>query len=158
MPVASTTQARDEINAKLKAALDAGTLSQDLAVLWDDVGQKPPRDDGTVTPPPASPVGKAWIAAGVIHVDGRQASLGSVNGRRRHEQRGVLWVRIYTPRGDGMRLSDAIKDEILTPFRTAGASTPGGVVFSHARGQELEADGAWQVVNCLVDFSYDLIV
>lgn len=152
MPAATVSTARDEILARLKAAIDVSDYS-DITVIYDDARQDHPADD---TSPPAVPAGKPWLRVGVRHADGTQASLGSVNGKRRQEMSGIVFVQVFTPAGDGLKHSDALVEIVLDAYRTGGA-TPSGVVFRSARFAEIGKDGAWHQTNCLIDFLYDQI-
>lgn len=157
MPAADTATARNEILARLKAALDASPFTG-IAVVYDDAVADHPKGEVAVTPPTPAPVpsGKPWLRVGVRHADGNQVSLGSINGKRRQEQSGVVFVQMFTPGGDGQKIADPLGDVILDAYRTGGA-TPSGVQFRSARRAEVGKDGAWFLTNCLVDFQYDLI-
>lgn len=157
MPAATTANARDEILTRLKAALDASAYSS-IAVVYDDAVADHPKGEPSATPPATPPVpsGQPWLRVGVRHSDGVQASLGSINGKRRQEQSGVVFVQMFTPSGDGHKTADALGDLILDAFRTGGQTTS-GVQFRSARRVEVGKDGAWFLTNCLVDFQYDLI-
>lgn len=152
MPVASVTVARDEILARLKAALDASDFSG-ITVVYDDAKNRQPGDEKD---PAKVPGGKPWLRVGVRHSDGVQASLGSVNGKRRQEMSGLVFVQAFTPAGDGLKESDRLVEVILDAYRTGGA-TASGVQFRSARFAEIGKDGAWHQTNCLVDFLYDQI-
>jgi hypothetical protein len=154
MPATDTATARDEILGRLQTALDASSYAG-IAVVYDDAVADIPK--GEQTPPPAPvPSGKPWLRVGVRHADGTQRSLGSINGKRRQEQSGILFIQMFTPAGDGHKVADPLGDAILDAFRTGGATTS-GVQFRSARRVEVGKDGAWFLTNCLVDFQYDLI-
>lgn len=152
MPVATVTTARNEILARLKAAIDGSSYSN-IKVIYDDARGDQPAGD---TAPPEVPAGKPWLRVGVRHSDGTQVSLGSVNGKRRQEVSGLVFVQVFTPAGDGLKQSDEIVEVVLDAYRTGGA-TPSGVQFRSARFAEIGKDGAWHQTNCLVDFLYDQI-
>ena len=150
MPAANTATARDEILARLKAALDASSFSS-IKVVYEDTKEDHPTTDGV-----KAPQGQPWIRAGVRHADGTQASLGGINGKRRQEMSGLVFIQLFTPAGDGFKDADALVEVILNGYRTGGA-TASGVQFRSARFAEVGKDGVWQQTNCLVDFQYDLI-
>jgi len=157
MPIATVRQARDEIMARLKAALDASSFNG-ITVIYDDAENDVPLDDPTnVPPPPDAPAGKPWLRAGLRHADGRNASLGSVNGKKRHEMSGLVYVQVFTPAGDGLKKSYDIVQVVLDAFRSGGA-TAGGIQFQRARFREIGKSGAFHQTNCLSDFLYDQIV
>lgn len=157
MPAPDTATARDEILTRLKTALDASAYA-DIAVVYDDAVADVPKGEDAVTPPDPAPVPatKPWLRVGVRHANGTQASLGSLNGKRRQEMSGIVFVQMFTPAGDGQKLADPLGDTILDAYRTGGA-TASGVQFRSARRAEVGKDGAWFLTNCLVDFEYDLI-
>lgn len=157
MPAPDTATARDEILSRLLTMLNASPYNG-IAVVYDDAVADHPKGEPTVTPPatPPVPAGKPWLRVGVRHADGVQASLGSVNGKRRQEMSGILFIQMFTPTGDGHKLADPLGDAILDAYRTGG-QTASGVQFRSARRVEVGKDGAWFLTNCLVDFQYDLI-
>ncbi len=156
MPVATVTQARDDILAVVKTALEADPLTAPLVsggrVIWDDstVGAVP----GTDTELP-SPPGQPWLRVGLRHAAGRQASLGSDTGRSRFERSGTLFIQVFTPVGDGMRTADQIVDILLRGIERK--TTPSGAWFRNGRFEEAGKDGTWQTTLVLVDFQYDQI-
>lgn len=155
MPAPNTATARDEILTRLTTALASSPYSG-IAVVYDDAIGDHPKGEQTPAPDPVVPSGKPWLRVGVRHADGAQVSLGSINGKRRHEQSGILFIQMFTPSGDGQKVADPLGDVILDAFRTGGA-TASGVQFRSARRAEVGKDGAWFLTNCLVDFQYDLI-
>lgn len=154
MPAPDTATARDEILARLTAAM-VGPYTG-MAIVFDDAVADQPTGPGTPAPDPPVPAAKPWLRVGVRHSDGTQASLGSINGKRRQEQSGILFIQMFTPLGDGHKLADPLGDAILDAYRTGGA-TASGVQFRSARRVEVGKDGQWFLTNCLVDFQYDLI-
>ncbi|MCC6425643.1 MAG: hypothetical protein IT435_02360 [Phycisphaerales bacterium] len=152
MPAPNTETARNEILDRLKDALDVSAFAG-IVVEYDDTSDDHPQGEPTV---PVVPAGQPWLRAGVRHADGGRASLGSVNGKRRQEASGIVFVQVFTPSGDGMKMTDALVDIILDAYRTGGA-TASGVQFRSARFSEAGKSGVWQQTNCLVDFQYDLI-
>ena len=157
MPASTVRDARDEILARLKAAIDASSFAS-IRVIWDDAAGEPDLGDPSNTPPPPdAPAGVPWLRAGIRHADGRNASLGSINGKKRHEMSGLVFVQVFTPAGDGLKKSYDIVQVVLDAFRSGGA-TASGVQFQRARFREIGKSGAWHQTNCLVDFLYDQIV
>lgn len=152
MPATTITQARDEMLARLKAALDASSYAG-ITVVYDDARQDQPTGDSAG---PEVPPGRPWVRAGVRHSGGSQATLGSINGKRRQEMTGLVFMQVFTPFGDGQRASDELVEVLLNAYRTGGA-TPSGVQFRNVRPEEIGKDGAWWQVNCLADFEYDQI-
>ena len=152
MPVATVRNARNEILARLKAAFDASDYAA-ITVVYAAARQDHLAADAS---PPVPPPGKPGLRVGVRHPDGTQVSLGSMNGKRRQEMSGLVFVQVFTPAGDGLKQSDEIVEVVLDAYRTGGA-TPSGIQFRSARFAEIGKDGAWHQTNCLVDFLYDQI-
>lgn len=158
MPIATVRQARDEIMARFKAAIDAAPATAGLYVAYEDVAADAPLDDPTnVPPPPDAPAGKAWMRIGLRHTAGANASLGGINGKKRHEMSGIVFVQVFTPAGDGLKKSYDIVQVVLDAFRSGGA-TAGGIQFQSTRFREIGKSGSWHQTNCLSDFLYDQIV
>lgn len=156
MPIATVSQARDEINARMMAALTAASL-QSTFIEWTDIATDTPRADDTVSPPPECPAGTPWLRPTIRHADGRIATLGGVDGRRRHRNAGTFIVQVFTPAGDALQDSNAFVDALISGFSSGGA-TPNGVQFTNARFREIGKDGSWFQTNFLVDFEYDRFV
>lgn len=157
MPITTVRQARDEMMARLTTVLAASAFSS-IKVVYDDVAADVPLNDPTnVPPPPDAPAGQPWLRAGARHADGRNASLGSINGKKRHEMSGLVFVQVFTPAGDGLKKSYDIVQVVLDAYRSGGA-TAGGIQFQRARFREIGISGAWHQTNCLSDFLYDQIV
>lgn len=155
MPAPDTATARDEILTRLTTALAASPYTG-IAVVYDDAAGDHPKGEQAPAPDPVVPSGKPWLRVGVRHAGGEQVSLGSINGKRRQEQSGILFIQMFTPSGDGHKIADPLGDLILDAYRTGGP-TASGVQFRSARRVEVGKDGAWFLTNCLVDFLYDLI-
>lgn len=162
MPVASITAARDEILGRLKTALDGSPYTEFVQVIWDDVRNERPGDQDMTDPvPPAEPEPKIppalpWMRVLVQHGPGTQASLGSINGKRRQEMEGIVTVAVFTPHGAGQVRADEIVQVILDCWRTGG-STASGISFRNARFREISKNGPWMQTNVLADFLYDQI-
>lgn len=157
MPAPDTATARDEMLARLKAAVD-GSAYAGLSIIYDDAMADVPTDETPAAPPAETntPPGKPWLRVGVRHADGAQVSLGSIGGKRRQEMSGLIFIQMFTPAGDGHKLADPLGDFILDVYRTGGATTS-GVQFRSARRVEIGKDGPWFLTNLLIDFQYDLI-
>ncbi len=129
-------EARDEMLAVLKAAWD--TTSVPANVSYPDKPFTPPAD-------------AAWARATIRTATGRQSSLGGAMGAKRYTQTGTLWVQVFAPAGDGMVTAYALAQTVVNAYRTAR----GTVWYRNPRWQEVGASGAFEQVNCLIDFTYD---
>lgn len=144
--MATTTQARDEILARLKTAADSVTPNP-LRLIYDDAPGQPTRTESTTSR--VDP----WARARVQHTAGRQASLSGASGTKRWERSGFLIVQLFTPILQGQSSADSLVGIIRGAFE--GYSTPSGVWFRNPRISEVGSDGTWYQTNILVDFLYD---
>jgi len=150
MPPASRTVARDEMMNRLRVALAASGTYASISVIHDDVQEKQPGVEQGV---PAVPAGKPWLRVGVKHDPaGAPASIGG--SLKRYEMVGLISVQVFTPYGDGLRISDDLVEVVLDAYRIGGA-TPSGVQFTSAGSEEIGKDGVWFQANCVIEFTYD---
>lgn len=134
-------QARDEINALLKAAADTIT---DFIMMWDDVEADSP--GGTH---PTLPYAKVFIR----HQTGTQGSLSNRVGSRIFERSGLVTIQVFTPSGDGLTDSDSYATILANAIE--GISTANGVWFRNVRIQEVGNDGAGKyLTNITAEFEY----
>lgn len=140
-------QAREEILSLFKAAWDAGDESDGVLVLYDNDSRDPPAAQATDLA--ATP----FARVSVRHSDGGQSSLADESGIRRFARSGTIFVQVFTGRGIGLALSDALVATAIGAFE--GERTAGGVWFRNVRAQEIGPDGAWHQVNVLAEFEYD---
>lgn len=138
---ATLTQARDEMLAAFRTAWLANSASDQLPVLYPDTADDPP-DSG------------AWARVTVTHGAGGQATLAGDSGQRRYRHTGFVTVELYTPRGDGLVLSDQLVTITKQAFEGVTTS-PGHVTFYRVRVREVGPDGQWFHQNVLADFEYD---
>lgn len=139
---ATLTQARDEMLAVFRESWLADPASAQLPVLYPDTKSVPPT------------TGKGWVRVMVQHGSGGQATLSNAAGRRRFRHTGIVFVQIFTDRGDGMVLADQLASVAKNAFE--GVTTdPGRVTFYRVRVREVGPDGQWFQTNVLADFEYD---
>lgn len=127
--------ARDEMLAVFKTAWD----TTGYAVTWSDV-------PGAV-PPSSAP----WARVVVRHAEGRQGSLTDANGAKLHTYTGTLWAQIFVPIGQGVSMGYTLARLVLQAYRDAR----GAVWYRNQRFREAGNSGAFEQVNCLIDFTYD---
>lgn len=141
--ISTKAQARDEMLAVHQTAWDAGAPSLGLPVLyWDTEGDIP--DAG------------GWCRITVRHAEGSQVTLSSSVGTRRFRHRGTVTVQIFTPHNEGGTLSDSLTDIVENAYEGTTTS-PGRVIFTNVRTQEIGQEGQWFQTNVLADFEYDKI-
>ena len=140
-PVATQTQARDEILTAFRTAWELGSPSAGLPLLFDDVADKPP-DSG------------AWARAVVRHATGGASSLSGETGLRIFTHRGTVTVQVFTPRENGLVLNDQLTRIAKNSFEGVTTS-PGRVMFRNARVNEVGPSGQWFQTNVFADFEYD---
>lgn len=142
--ITSITQARDEMIEMAVAALEASTYAG-ITKKFEDVATVEPS-----TAPNAQGKADPWVCIDVQHTGGGQTSLAKPKAR--YTRMGLLRVRVYTPRGDGMSTGDEIAQIVLDAYE--GQSSPGGVWFRNAQLRESGSDGIWTRTDVLVDFQY----
>jgi hypothetical protein len=141
----SVTQARDEIIAMAYNALQSSSYAG-ITCKFEDVvtDQAPTSQNGSGDPDP-------WVCIEVQHVGGGQSSLGKP--RARFTRHGLVFVKVYTPRGKGMSTADEIAQIVLDA--SEGQSSPGGVWFRNAQLRESGPDGIWTRIDVIVSFQYN---
>lgn len=144
---ADLSTARDEILTLFRTAWRADATSLPVALYYDDVTGELPRDaDTTANPDP-------WAHIQVRHVTGDQATLAGATGQRRFRRTGLVFVRVYTPFGQGLSLNDALAMIAVRAFE--GKKTPSDVWFRGVRSEENGIDGAWFLTTVTAEFLYD---
>lgn len=128
--------ARDEMLAVFKAVWDV----TGYAVAWSDIpGGKPPAAE------------EPWARVTLRHGPGGQSSLADSSGAKQHTLRGTLWVQLFVPIGQGVTKGYELAHTVLSAYRAAR----GAVWFTNHRFREAGNSGAFEQINCLIDFSYD---
>lgn len=136
--------ARDELMALAKAAIDAAPFATSPKVLWQASLEDRP-DNGKDT----------WARVGLTHNPraGQAVGIGGpADGPRLYHYYGQLYIQLFTPLGDGLSLSDAVSKVLVQALRRG--RTPSNVRTSNAVSVEVGRDGTWYQVNVLADFSY----
>lgn len=143
---ANVSQARDQMNGVLKAAMDAaGSPINTIVLIWDDTLNDPE--------PPATPT--PWARVSIRHNKGQQGSLSGALGKQRWVRSGFISVQLFTFAGKGNVVSDQIIAIIQTAYE--GKTTVGGLIFRNVRFTEIGQSGPWLQVNITIDFEYDEI-
>jgi hypothetical protein len=122
----------------LKAIADA----QSLYAIYDDSPKAVPID-GSIK----------WVRISVKHRAGERTSLGRADKKGKHTQSGFVFVEIFTPRQDGLVVSDTLSALFAESFRTTG----GDIWYRDVAGIEVGEDGNWYKVDVIAEFEYDLI-
>lgn len=137
----TNAQARDEIMAALKVAVDAYNLANnpDIPVIWEDVEKA---EQGAKT---------AHMRAFIQFNEGDQITLGGV-GSRRFMRAGVVIVQVMTPFGDGFTLADVLGTVARNAFE--GVSTPNGVWFRRTAVRSVGKTGGFQQTNVTANFEF----
>lgn len=139
----TTANARDEMLAIVKAALDA--LPPGLVVYWPG-----DEEDGDNTPPAED----RWVRITIKHDDGGQASLAGADGKRRWRRTGHVYVQCFAPLAKGgLTVSSAMACAVRDAFQQS-RSTPGGVWFRNANADDIGADRHWYNSNAETEFNY----
>lgn len=141
------TEARDQINALIKAGAD-GIDGCPVRLIWqgkpDDRPPKRPEDLGRQ---------RAWARVTIQHLTGGDDAVSSASGRRRYNRQGIVTIQLFTPNAHGRELAD----ELAPPLEQSlqGKSTQGGVWFREVVSSEIGEDGPWMQTNITATFEYD---
>ncbi len=95
-----------------------------------------------------------WARVTVRHNLKDQTTLAGPDGSR-FTSRGILFIEVYTPTGDGCVLSRTLCPLIEKAYQ--GISTPNGVWFTKVQTQEIGNEGMWYHANVSCLFKYDSI-
>lgn len=135
-------QARDDMNGKLKAAVDAylaANAGKTCDLFYEDVEKA--QSDGK------GPHMRAFIK----HNLGEHQTLGGV-GHRRFSRAGIVMVQVMTPFGDGFTLDDTLATVARNAFE--GVSTPNGVWFRRVAVKDIGKTGGYYQTNVTADFEF----
>lgn len=138
MTVASIDEATDEMLTVFKDAWDL----TGYAAVWSDIPGSVPQTE------------EPWARVTVRHADGGQTSLANAQGARMFTHTGTLWVQLFVPMGQGGTKGYELAQLVLSAYRSAR----GAVWYRNHRHREAGKSGAFEQVNCLIDFSYDTIL
>lgn len=127
-------QARDEMLAVFKVAWD----TTGLAAIYTDVPGSVPTGDA------------AWARVTIRHAEGGQTGFGATEVKR-YTQGGTLTAQVFAPVGDGSTRAYALIQLLLLAFSQAR----GSVWYRNQRFKEAGADGAFEQINFLTEFTYD---
>jgi hypothetical protein len=128
--------ARDEMYALAKTAFEGR-----CELVYDDAKAKKPNG-----PDP-------WARATVRHTNGGESSISRGNGKGRYTRIGTLYLNLFAPPGDGLRVLDPLVKVALDAYE--GKTTPSGIWFTKAQVREMGVVNGLAQVNVLVNFSYD---
>lgn len=129
--------AHDAMMAVFKAVWDAYPGAP--VAVYPDVPGAPP------------PVDKLWARATVQHATGAQTSLASDIGTRRFTAKGLVWVQVFAPAGDGSTGALTAAQAIVNAYRVARLA----VLFRNVGLVNMGGDGAFSRVDVKANFEYD---
>lgn len=142
--------ARDEIMSAINTAWVAAPASSTLDLFFQDVDGEP---DAAVVAETSAPT--SWARATVTHGVRGQSSLSNHENKQRYTAVGLVIVQVFTPRGNGLSISDELCKIIEDALD--GVKTPSGVWFRNVRSTEVGPSGSWFQVNVIAEFEYDEI-
>ena len=121
---------------------------------WASIGA--PEDvvftDKPATPPTSAPV---WARVIIRHDDGFQSSLtGPLEGKKRWTNTGTIFMQVFCPIGDGSTKAYEVADLLLNTYRTQRHPN---VFYRRVRLNEIGARGAFEQINVLANFQYDIV-
>lgn len=139
----SLTEARDELFALAKAAMDGDSAFDTVVKIYQDTFDSPP-EDGTTS----------WCELSITHnPDGRQYSLGGATTGRKFQRTGLFVAKVFTPNGNGLNTADELCTIILAAYE--GQTTASGIWFRTAGVTEIGSDGKYHQTNVFVSFEYE---
>lgn len=121
------------------AIVQACADSQGAIVVYPDVASEVP----------ASKV--VWWRATLHHNIGGQGSLAGDTGVKRWRRSGVMVVQVFAPIGGGMVQAYESAESLVRELQASS----GCVWLRNVRLNEIGADGAFEQINVLADFTYD---
>lgn len=138
-------EARDLVLGALKAAWEAGTpaiVGSVPPLYWQNVS----RQAAVPNPPEAEVSGHVFM----FHTTSARTTLATP---ARFLNRGVLQIRVRTPKGRGLTLSDKLVQMLKDLLD--GDRLGGEVQITDARAEEIGVAGRSYEVNVLGDFEYE---
>lgn len=146
MPAQSQEEVRDVLAGLVTstwstAATAAGVPGAPL--LYDDEGDPPDGDPGL------------WGRLALQFDTGRRITVGTDPGTALYRRGGQLFVQVFTPHGEGPRVSDRTVEALVRALEHPGQV--GGVRLRNVSPQPGESDGTWWQVNVFAEFEFDRI-
>lgn len=133
-------EARDVMLTVFKTVWDTlGTPAGSLVAIYADVpGAKPASE-------------KLYARVTIRHAIGKQSSLSGLTGTKLYDNKGILWVQVYAPIGDGSVAGYAASQSVVNAFREAKTA----VIFRNVRMNEAGTSGAFERFDVKIDFEYE---
>ena len=131
----TATAARDQMFGVFKSYWDTTGYS----VVWSDTPGDPPV------------AAEPWARVVARHATGAQTALANGTGSTLHTHTGTLWIQLFVPLGQGESVGLALAQQVLDAYRAAR----GDVWYRNHRFREAGNSGAYSLINCLIDFTYD---
>lgn len=128
-------EARDEMFATFLNAWKG----KGFPVVWTDVPADVPSSE------------TVWARVVLRHANGGQGSLSGDTGVKRWRREGTLFVQVFSPIGDGSSAGYNAAQTVVHAFQAARDC----VWYRNIRMNEIGANGAFEQINVLVDFTYD---
>jgi len=149
MPSSYNT-AYQETMTLLKAALDGSADYTEMPVEWPNVEPKRLNEQNQATENPLP-----WIRVQWQHGVLKQRTIGSSNGLRRYEAKGLLVVSHFHTSGQGVAGTGAFSTFCYGIF--LGESTTSGVIYRPQSPRDVQKDGLWYRSDAMIEFQYDEI-
>jgi hypothetical protein len=119
-----------------------------LAVFKSVWGTKPAVYPDTPSKPPKTEA--AWARVNLQHAGGGQGSLTGGSGTTLYDRTGILWIEIYTPKGDGKVSGYTLAELVVNAYEDYS----GPVLFRNVRLEEGGDDGAFTSFDVKMNFEY----
>ncbi len=146
MPIATLTEARDEILLHFTTKWDAGTPPIPL-LLYDDKARDLPTDD---------PYARITIKHNLFPQVTIGAPVSQGGNGVRFRRFGLVTVQVFTISGGGLTNSDILVDLALDAFEGEKTGLD-RIEFRNARVNEIGQDGPWFQTNIIAEFVYDRV-
>lgn len=140
--------AYQETMALLKTALDASADYSGIQVEWPNVEPTRSTEQNQHTENPVP-----WIRVQWQHGVLKQRTIGSANGLRRYEAKGLLVISHFHQSGRGLQGTGAFSTFCYDIF--LGESTASGVIYKPQSPRDVQKDGLWYRSDAMIEFQYD---
>jgi voltage-gated potassium channel Kch len=140
-------EARNAIYAHFHGIWTGDPVSASVPLVFDDTAGDSPGLDADGRP-------HSWARVTVLHTSGAEETLGGI-GVGRDVAEGFITVQVFTPRGHGYTLSDALVKVAQRAFRRQRFSEGW---FSDVSSVETPTMGLWAQMNVSARFRYSELV
>jgi len=153
--MATLTEVRDAIIGQFRTAWLASGTTSSITLLYDDVRGDEPGHDANGKPIPFARVTVRHLAPSATETLRGAVSAEVSQGKELH--RGQAVVQVFTPRGYGYSLADAVAQVAKRAFQRRRITGVDGW-FVGVAAVEVPTTGAWAQVNVVAPFRYSEVL